>query len=168
LRCPNCGESHDERAKFCPNCGAAVKPAGAQQDPGSLALVAKRPVLPFVLSLVGTAGLIAVAFSMSFFDDAPGDIGSPVAMLFHSVGAVQFALGLGLLTCSILLLVRRFDSELWGSVILAIGLVSIASLLLVVVEGTFAVIFLAIPGLLAVTAGLSARRSFSKGSRTPA
>jgi hypothetical protein len=120
-------------------------------------------VVPFVLSIVAVVGMIAVALSMSFIDDAPGDVGSSVAGLFHAVGMVEFILGLGLLVSAIFLVVGGYDVELWGGVILAIGVVSVAALLLVVVEGTFAVIFLAIPGLLAVAAGLLGRRTVAKG-----
>jgi hypothetical protein len=163
LRCPNCGESCKNKAKFCPNCGAALKPADGQPGRVLAGPVAKRPTAAFILSVVAVVGLIVVALSMAFIDDAPGDIGSPVAGLFHSVGTVQFILGLGVLTAAIFLVMGGNDIEMLGSVILALGVVSIASLLLVVAEGTFAVIFLAIPGLLAVAAGLLARRTASSG-----
>ncbi len=163
MRCPSCGESSKKSARFCSNCGVALKGAEGGQAPTLAGPAANRPKAPFVLSVVAVVGLIAVALSMSFTDDAPGDIGSPIAGLFHSVGAVQLMIGLGVLTCSIFLQVRGFDAELWGNVILALGLVSVGSLLLIVVEGTFAVIFLAIPGVLAVLGGLLARRSGAAG-----
>jgi len=113
---------------------------------------------PFILSIVAFVGLIAVALSMSFIDDAPGDIGSPIARLFHAVGAIQLVLGLGVLVSAMFLVIRGSDVKLWGNLILVLGSISIAGQLLMVVEGAFAVIFLAIPGLLAVVGGLLVRR----------
>jgi hypothetical protein len=158
LHCPSCGESCKKSAKFCPNCGTALTNASGQQAPDIATRAAKTPVVPLVLSVVAVVGLFAVAITMSFIDDAPGDIGSPVAMLFHSVGTVEFILGLAVLTSTAFVLLNGIDVGTWGSAILALGLVSVAATLLIVAEGTFAVIFLAIPGLLAVAAGLSARR----------
>lgn len=161
LRCANCGESYEERAKFCPNCGVALKPAQGQEYPPS-APAARRPVVSILLSLVAVVGLIAVALSMSFFDDAPGDVGSPVAGLFHAVGAVQLLLGLGVLVSAMFLAMRAFDVKTWGNAIVGLGAASIASLVVIVAEGTFAVVFLAVPGLLAVIAGLLAKRTAAK------
>ena len=115
--------------------------------------------MPFALAAVSVIGLIAVAATMSFTDDAPGEIGSSTASTFHAVGAVQFMLGLGVLVSAVFLAMRGFDGRLWGRAIQALGLVSIAALLLVVAEGTFAAIILAIPGILAVGAGSLARRA---------
>jgi len=115
-----------------------------------------------LLSLVAVVGLIAVALSMSFFDDAPGDVGSPVAGLFHAVGAVQLLLGLGVLVSAMFLAMRAFDVKTWGNAIVGLGAASIASLVVIVAEGTFAVVFLAVPGLLAVIAGLLAKRTAAK------
>jgi hypothetical protein len=119
-------------------------------------------MVPFIVSMVAVVGLVAVSLSMSFTDDAPGDIGSPVAGLFHAVGTAEFVLGLGVLVSAMFLVIGGYRVEPWGSVILALGLVSIAALLLIVLEGTFAVIFLAIPGLFAVAAGLLARRTSAR------
>jgi hypothetical protein len=96
---------------------------------------------------------------MSFVADAPGEVGSPVADLFHTVGEVQFALGLGVLVSGVLLAMRGFDVRTWGNIVLGLGLVSIAALLVILAQGTFAVIFLSIPGLLAIVAGAMARRA---------
>jgi hypothetical protein len=126
--------------------------------PGAVSAPRAKPAVPFVISVVAVLGLIIVALSMSFIDDAPGDIGSSIAGLFHAVGTVEFILALGVLVSAMFLVVGGFDVELWGSVIMALGLASIAALFVVVLEGTFAVVFLSIPGLLAVVAGFLARR----------
>ena len=158
MRCANCGESHEKRAKFCPNCGVALRPADGQEPPSSVT-TAKRPAASILVATVAVFGLIAVALSMSFFDDAPGDVGSPVAGLFHAVGAIQLVIGLGVLVSAMFLAMRGVEAKTGGTAILGLGAVSIAALLVIVAEGTFAVIFLAIPGLLAVIAGLLARRA---------
>jgi hypothetical protein len=155
LYCPNCGEPYGERAKFCSNCGLSL--SGLPKSPPVRA--AGRPVAPFVVSLFAVAGLLAVAFFMSFVYDAPGQVGSSIAQLFHAVGAIQLALGLGVLISAIFLVMRGFSGKLLGGAMLGLGAVSILALLVIVAEGTFAVIFLAVPGLLAVVAGLMARRS---------
>ena len=129
-----------------------------QQSPAVVAPGSKKPVLAFVVSLVAVVGLIAVAISMSFIDDAPGDVGSPIASTFHAVGAVQLILGLGVLVSAIFLVIKGFDVKMWGTAILGLGILSILALLVIVAQGTFAVIFLALPGLLAVVSGLLARR----------
>lgn len=134
--------------------------AAAPSQPRVVANVTlKKPLMPFVLSVIAFLGLIAVALSMSFVDDAPGDVGSPLAGLFHAVGAVQLVVGLGVLVSAIFIMLSGFDVKLWGAAIVGLGLVSIAALLAIVLAGTFAVIFLAIPGVLAVVAGVLARRS---------
>jgi hypothetical protein len=129
------------------------------ETPPSSEHTARRPVVPIVLSVFAVVGLIAVALSMFFIDDAPGDVGSPVAGLFHAVGAVQLVVGLGVLVSAMFLAMGGFDVKKWGSAILGLGVVSVAALLVIVAEGTFAVIFLAVPGALAIVAGFLARNA---------
>ena len=129
------------------------------EAPPSSEPIARRPIVPIVLSVFAVVGLIAVALSMSFIDDAPGDVGSPVAGLFHAVGAVQLVVGLGVLVSAMFLAMGGFDVRKLGSAILGLGAVSVAALLVIVAEGTFAVIFLAVPGVLAIVAGFLARNA---------
>jgi zinc ribbon protein len=159
LFCPNCGETYRGGAKFCPNCGVALGGAGTGEPLTAAGAATRRPVLAFVLSVVASLGLIAVALSMSFVDDAPGYVGSPAAALFRAVGTVQLIVGLAVLIAALLMLTSGATAMPWGSAILCLGLASIAAQLVIVLEGTFAVILLGIPGLVAVVAGFLARRT---------
>ena len=152
LRCPNCGEDLKDTAKFCSNCGLAI--ANATPVPHG-----PRPVVPFVLSVISFIGMVAVAISMTFIYDAPGDVGSPIEAIFHEVGAVEFIVALGVLVSAIFLVLRGFDARRWAGAIAGLGVFSVAALLVVVAEGTFAVIFLSLPGIVAVAAGLLGRRA---------
>ena len=114
VQCPSCGESCKKTARFCPSCGVALEATEGRQELTQVGPAANRPTVPLILSMVAVIGLVAVALSMSFIDDAPGEIGSPVAGLFHSVGAVQFILGLGVLTSVVFLLMKGFDEESVG------------------------------------------------------
>ena len=154
MRCPNCGESNKKDARFCSNCATPLSGvAGRVERDG------KRPLGAFAISMVAVVGMIAVSLSMSFVDDAPGDIGSPIEGVFHAAGALQLLLGLGVMVSAMFLVIRGFDVELWGKIIAGLGALSVAIELAVVVGGTFAVIFLAIPGALAVVGGALAART---------
>ena len=73
--------------------------------------------------------------------------------MFQGVGTVQLILALGVLVSTTFLMVKGFDVKMWGCAIFGLGLISVAARLLIAAEGTFAVIFLAIPWVLVVLAG---------------
>lgn len=153
MRCPNCGESNKRGAKFCSNCATPLSGLeAATPEP-------RTPIVPAVLSVVAFVGMIGAAVSMSLVDDAPGDVGSSLESTFRAVGTVQLVLALGVLVCAIFLALKALDLELWGNLVFSLGALSVATLLVIVAEGTFAVVFLAVPGLLAVAAGVLARRA---------
>lgn len=126
----------------------AVRPAHAT----------RRPTAAVGLGLVAFLGLTTVGLAMSFVYDAPGEIGSPIEDTFHAIGVVELLLGLGVLVCAIFLVIGGYDVELWGTAMLGLGLIAALSLLIVAAEGTFAVVFLCVPGLLAALGGFLARR----------